>query len=147
MLLSALPHERKNYEMLVSHTSSWKTSSKSPLLARRHARTLQRFCTFCFHNLHTHTDWSPLYSFIFKELWDKKSEISRKKSNVFVQTLEILSKTSEFFPNTARKRTLQGVNLHLRAISSTKCKWQFSILFSTFFLPFWAHRSKNANRF
>ena len=59
-------------------------------------RTLQRWCTFCFHNLHTQPLLLPKERMKFKDLRKKTWEIFQKKSNVFPKTSDIFEKSSEF---------------------------------------------------
>ena len=60
------------------------------------ARTLQRWCTFCFHNLHTHPLLLTKERMKFKDLRKKTWEIFRKTLDIFSKTLDIFKKSCEF---------------------------------------------------
>ena len=68
-----------------------------------HARTLQGFCTFCFHNLHTrglfHRNSKK------KNVGDKRKtwEISEKMSNVFRKISHVFWKRSNVFEERSEK--------------------------------------------
>ena len=65
----------------------------------RHARTLQRFCTFCFHNLHSFLCKKNIINKIEGFLAEPFSEIGAKTLDISPKTLDISPKTLDFFQN------------------------------------------------
>ena len=71
-------------------------SSKMCLLACVYARAHQRFCTFCFHNLHTLPLFCQRLSIETRELRQKTWEIFWKNSHVFQIISDVFFLCSDF---------------------------------------------------
>ena len=74
-------------------------SSKMCLLACVYARAHQRFCTFCFHNLHTLPLFFHRLSIETRELRQKTWEIFWKISHVFQIISHVFFFCSDFLQN------------------------------------------------
>ena len=103
--------QKKRGKSQFTYKARWMSFHKrckynNEFLAR--VRTLQRWCTFCFHNLHTHPLLLPKERMKFKDLRKKTWEIFRKTLDIFSKTSDIFEKSSEFSypPPTPPKNTV-----------------------------------------
>ena len=92
-------NQKKRGKSQFTYKARWLSFHKqrkhnNEFLAR--VRTLQRCCTFCFHNLHTHPLLLPKERMKFKDLRKKTSEIFRKTLDIFSKTLDFFKNSSEF---------------------------------------------------
>ena len=92
-------NQKKRGKSQFTYKARWLSFHKqrkhnNEFLAR--VRTLQRWCTFCFHNLHTHPLLLPKERMKFKDLRKKRSEIFRKTLDIFSKTLDFFKNSSEF---------------------------------------------------